>query len=34
MKRYLIAHEGKAPSGRFTEYTPLAMSREKILTEI
>jgi len=26
--------EGKAPSGRFTEYTPLAMSREKIFVEI
>jgi len=26
--------EGKAPGGRFTEYTPLAMSREKILAEI
>jgi len=26
--------EGKAPSGRFTEYTPLAMSREKIFAEI
>ena len=29
-----IAHEGKAPSSRFTEYKPLAMSREKILAEI
>jgi len=29
-----IVREGKAPSGRFTEYTPLAMSREKIFTEI
>jgi len=29
-----IAHEDKTPSGRFTEYTPLAMSREKILAEI
>ena len=26
--------EGKAPSGRFTEYTPLAMSWEKIFAEI
>jgi len=26
--------EGQAPSGRFTEYTPLAMSREKIFAEI
>jgi len=26
--------EGKAPSGCFTKYTPLAMSREKIFVEI
>jgi len=26
-----VTREGKAPNGRFTEYTPLAMSREKIL---
>ncbi|XP_039687013.1 uncharacterized protein [Medicago truncatula] len=26
--------EGKRPNGHFTEYTPLAMSREKILAEI
>jgi len=29
-----VVREGKAPSGRFTEYTPLAMSREKIFVEI
>jgi len=29
-----VTREGKAPNGRFTEYTPLAMSREKILAEI
>ena len=29
-----VAHEGKGPNGRFTKYTPLAMSREKILAEI
>jgi len=29
-----IVREGKEPSGRFTEYTPLAMSREKIFAEI
>jgi hypothetical protein len=28
------AWESKRPSGHFTEYTPLAMSREKILAEI
>jgi hypothetical protein len=28
------ARESKRPSGHFTEYTPLAMSREKILAEI
>jgi hypothetical protein len=28
------AREGKRPNGHFTEYTPLAMSREKILAEI
>jgi hypothetical protein len=28
------ACEGKRPNGHFTEYTPLAMSREKILAEI
>jgi hypothetical protein len=28
------AREEKAPSGRYIEYTPLAMSKEKILTEI
>jgi len=27
-------HEGKGPGCRCTEYTPLAMSREKILAEI
>ena len=26
--------EGKGPGGRFAEYTPLSMSREKILAEI
>jgi len=29
-----VAREGKPPNSRFTEYTPLAMSREKILTKI
>jgi len=29
-----VVHEGKSPSSRFTEYTPLAMSREKIFVEI
>jgi len=29
-----VAREGKAPYGRFIEYTPLAMSTEKILAEI
>jgi len=29
-----VVREGKAPSGRFTMYTPLAMSREKIFAEI
>jgi len=29
-----VAREGKGPNSRFTEYTPLAMSREKILVEI
>ena len=29
-----VAREGKGPNCRFTEYTPLAMSREKILAEI
>jgi len=29
-----VGREGKGPNGRFTEYTPLAMSREKILVEI
>jgi hypothetical protein len=29
-----VAGESKRPNGNFTEYTPLAMSREKILTEI
>jgi len=33
-KEVKVAREGKAPNGRFTEYTPLAMSREKILAEI
>jgi hypothetical protein len=28
------ARESKRPNGHFTEYTPLAMSREKILVEI
>jgi len=28
------ARESKGPTGRFTEYTPLAMSREKIFVEI
>jgi hypothetical protein len=28
------ARESKRPNGHFTEYTPLAMSREKILAEI
>jgi len=28
------SREGKGPDGHFTEYTPLAMSREKILAEI
>jgi hypothetical protein len=30
----MLAHEGKGHVGRFTEYTPLAMSRENILVEI
>jgi len=29
-----VTREGKRPNGHFTEYTPLAMSREKILAEI
>jgi len=29
-----VAREGKGPNGRFTEYTPLAMSRDKIFAEI
>jgi len=29
-----VVREGKAPCGRFMEYTPLAMSREKIFAEI
>ena len=29
-----VAREGKGPNGRFTKYTPLAMSREKIIVEI
>jgi hypothetical protein len=29
-----VTHEGKRSNGHFTEYTPLAMSREKILVEI
>jgi len=29
-----VARESKGPNGRFTEYTPLAISREKILAEI
>jgi len=29
-----VTHEGKRPNGHFTDYTPLAMSREKILAEI
>ena len=29
-----VAREGKGPNNCFTEYTPLAMSREKILAEI
>ena len=29
-----IAREGKGLNGRFTEYTPLAMSREKMLAKI
>jgi len=29
-----VAREGKGPNSRFTKYTPLAMSREKILVEI
>jgi len=33
-KESKVTHEGKAPKGRFTEYTPLAMSREKILLVI
>jgi hypothetical protein len=28
------SREGKGPVDRFTKYTPLAMSREKILAEI
>jgi len=28
-----VAREGKGPNSLFTEYTPLAMSREKILIE-
>jgi len=28
-----VVREGKAPSGHFTEYTPLAMSKEKIFVE-
>jgi hypothetical protein len=29
-----LAREGKRPNSHFIEYTPLAMSREKILAEI
>jgi len=29
-----LDREGKGPNGRFTEYTPLAMSREKVFAEI
>jgi hypothetical protein len=29
-----VARESKGPTGRFTEYTPLAMSREKIFVEM
>jgi hypothetical protein len=29
-----VTRQGKRPNGHFTEYTPLAMSREKILAEI
>jgi len=29
-----VTREGKRPNGHFTEYTPLAMSREKIVAEI
>jgi len=29
-----VSREGKGPNDRFTKYTPLAMSREKILAEI
>ena len=29
-----VARGGKGPNGRFTKYTPLAMSREKIFAEI
>jgi len=29
-----LARESKGPTGRFTKYTPLAMSREKIFAEI
>jgi len=29
-----VTREGKRPNGHFTEYTPLAISREKILAEI
>jgi len=33
-KEAKLAREAKEPNGRFTEYTPLAMSMEKILAEI
>jgi len=33
-KEHKVAREGKGPNGCFTEYTPLAMSREKILADI